>query len=72
VEYEIGQDVTGSERFSQFLTSVDEVEKETGLDFLAELEDGLEDRIEAGKTGSVWKGDVKLSRSIPTSVFTRL
>ena len=45
----IGQDVTGSDRFSQFLTSVDEVEKQTGLDFLAELEDGLEDQIEAGK-----------------------
>ena len=50
----IGQDVTGSDRFSQFLTSVDEVEKETGLDFLAELEDGLEDEIEAGKAGTVW------------------
>ena len=47
----IDQDVTGSERFSRFLTSVDEVEKETRLDFLAELEDGLEEEIEAEK---VW------------------
>lgn len=50
----IGQDVTGQERFSQFLTSVDQVEKETGLDFLAELEDGLEDRIEGRTEGSIW------------------
>jgi len=50
----IGQDVTGSERFSQFLTSVDEVEMETGLDFLAELEDGLENRIEGQKAAAVW------------------
>jgi len=47
--------VTGSERFSQFLTSVDFIEGETGLDFLAGLEDHLEDQIEAGKAGNVWR-----------------
>ena len=50
----ISQNVTGSDRFSQFLTSVDEVEKETGLDFLAELDDGLEDEIEAANAADVW------------------
>lgn len=50
----IDQDVSGSERLSQFLTSVDFIEGETGLDFLPGLEDGLEDEIEAGKAGRVW------------------
>jgi len=50
----INQDVTGSERFSQFLASVDFIEGETGLDFLAGLEDGLEEEIKVGKVGSVW------------------
>ena len=50
----IDQDVSGSERFSQFLASVDFIEGETGLDFLAELEDSVEDEIEAREAGSVW------------------
>lgn len=50
----IDQDVTGSERFSKFLASVDFIEGETGLDFLPGLEDVLEDEIEAKKVSSVW------------------
>ena len=50
----IDQDVTGSERFSQFLASVDFIEGKTGLDFLAGLEDGLEEEIEARKAERVW------------------
>ena len=50
----IDQDVTGSERFSQFLASVDFIEGETGLDFLTGLEDGIEDEIEAKNARSVW------------------
>jgi len=50
----VGQNVTSSDRFSQFLMNVDEVETETGLSFLAELEDGLEDEIATGKVEAVW------------------
>ena len=50
----IDQDVSGSERFSQFLTSVDFIEGKTGMDFLAELEDELEGEIEGRKAGTVW------------------
>ena len=50
----IDQDVGGSERFSQFLASVDFIEGATGLNFLAELEDEVEDEIEAKKAGKVW------------------
>ena len=50
----IDQNVSGSERFSQFLASVGFVEEETGLDFLAGLEDSVEDEIEGRKAGTVW------------------
>ena len=50
----IDQGVTGSERFSQFLASVDYIEGETGLDFLSGIEDELEEEIEAEKVGTVW------------------
>ncbi len=50
----IDQDVGGSERFSQFLASVDYIEGKTWLDFLAGLEDGWEDEIEGKKLRSVW------------------
>ena len=36
---------------SDYLTSIDEIEDETGLDFLSELEDDLEDEIES----EVWE-----------------
>jgi endonuclease G len=37
-----------------FITSVDEVEKETGLDFLSELEDSVESLIEARVQAGMW------------------
>jgi endonuclease G len=43
----VPQDVTGSEPPKRFLTSVDEVEQETGLDFLCDLPDELGSRLEA-------------------------
>ena len=48
------QDVTGSERFSQFLASVGFIEEGTGLDFLTGLEDGLEGEIESRKAVKIW------------------
>jgi len=50
----INQDVTGSERFSQFLASVDFIEGETGLDFLAGLEDRIENEVESRRAPSLW------------------
>ena len=50
----IDQDVTGSERFSQFLASVDFIEGETGLNFLEGLENGVEDEVEERKAERVW------------------
>ena len=50
----IDQDVGGSERFSQFLASVDFIEGETGLDFLAGLEDRIENEVESRRAPSLW------------------
>ncbi|MBN2375264.1 MAG: hypothetical protein JXD22_02595 [Sedimentisphaerales bacterium] len=36
------------------LTTVDEIEAQTGLDFLPELPDELEDKIEAMKANALW------------------
>ena len=49
-----GQTVQGDESPAQFLTSVDEVEKETGLDFMSELPDEVENRVEAGVAAGMW------------------
>ncbi len=50
----IGQNITGTESITNFLTSVDLIEQKTGLDFLGELPDDVEDELEAGVAGRVW------------------
>jgi endonuclease G len=41
--------------YERFATSVDEVEKRTGLDFLAALPDGLEQAVEARVSSTPWR-----------------
>ena len=50
----IPQEVESSESLDKFLTNVDEIEQLTKLDFMSELEDDLEDKIEAEKAEGVW------------------
>ncbi len=50
----VPQSVTGNEPLSQFLTSVREVERQTGLDFYAALPKELQDRIENVKAQWLW------------------
>jgi endonuclease G len=38
----------------EFITSVDEIEKLTGTDFFAQLPDGMEEQLEAGKSFKGW------------------
>ncbi len=51
----IQQDVTGKEPLDSFLTSIDEIEKLTGLDFIAPLGDESEAPLEAGTPGRLWQ-----------------
>jgi endonuclease G len=48
------QDVSGGEQASQFLTSVRAIEVETGLDFLNELPQELQDRVETEQAAQMW------------------
>ncbi len=52
--YIIGQDVTGDEPANQFLTTVDEIERRTGLDLMWELDDDVEGQVEKTKVGEDW------------------
>ncbi|MGR9046679.1 MAG: DNA/RNA non-specific endonuclease [Gammaproteobacteria bacterium] len=51
----IPQNVKGSEPLTRFVTSVDAIEHLTGLDFFPELEDALENRLEATADPAPWK-----------------
>ncbi|MBQ0051384.1 MAG: DNA/RNA non-specific endonuclease [Treponema sp.] len=44
-----------TDSFYNYAVSIDEIEKRTGMDFFAPLEDSLEDRIEAGIEAEIWK-----------------
>ena len=48
------QTVTGHEPLAQFLTSVREVERQTGLDFYSELSKGVQDRMETTRAERLW------------------
>ena len=48
------QTVTGHEPLTQFLTSVREIEKQTGLDFYPELPKEVQDRIETPRADRLW------------------
>ena len=48
------QTVTGHEPLAQFLTSVREIERQTGLDFYPELPREVQERFETGKAERLW------------------
>ncbi|MGH2670926.1 MAG: DNA/RNA non-specific endonuclease, partial [bacterium] len=50
----VPQDVCGTEPLAQFLASVDDVERATGLDFFHELADGPERALESGRATAGW------------------
>lgn len=51
----VPQDVRGDEPLDGFLASVDEIERQTGLDFFAALDDAVEDPLEAQVEAGPWK-----------------
>jgi len=48
------QNVKGNESFMKFVTTIDEVEKQTGLDFMRKLEDKLENKLEKSTDTKAW------------------
>ncbi|MGR9052055.1 MAG: DNA/RNA non-specific endonuclease [Gammaproteobacteria bacterium] len=49
------QRVKGSEPLTRFVTSVDNIERLTGLDFFKDLDDDVENRLEAAADASAWQ-----------------
>ena len=49
-----GVDSGDKDRLAKFLSSVDEIERQTGLDFLYELPDEIEDALEASVPQEIW------------------
>ncbi len=48
------QTITGKEPLAQFLTSVREIERQTGLDFYPELPKEVQERMESAKAERLW------------------
>jgi len=48
------QTIPAGAELGDYLVSIDEIERRTGLDFLSELPDPAETALEAGKLGRVW------------------
>ena len=51
----VPQDVCGTEPLERYLASVDEVERQTGLDFFHELADAQEQALEARRATAGWR-----------------
>jgi endonuclease G len=50
----VPQTIRGNESLSQFVTSIDTIEAQTGLDFFSDLDDVIEDRLEASIEPQAW------------------
>lgn len=50
----VPQTVNGKEPLAQFVTSIDNIEVQTGLDFFTELDDRTEEALEAGVLPQLW------------------
>jgi len=54
----ISQSRRSGSNLVNYITSIDEVEKVTGLDIFGELPDDIEDKIEAKVSPSIWTSDL--------------
>lgn len=60
------QDTKPGTELSKLVTTVDEIERHTGIDFLSELPDDIERGLESNRaTDSSWKLSTKLTSSFP-------
>jgi endonuclease G len=51
----LDQSVSGPHQVGEFVTSIDEIERQTGLDFFSGLPDEVEKALEAAKAGPEWE-----------------
>ncbi|MFI3189732.1 endonuclease [Crenothrix sp. D3] len=60
----VPQTVQGHEPLSQFVTSIDNIEAQTGLDFFSDLDDVIEDKLEASVEPQAW--DLQVVSNLPS------
>jgi endonuclease G len=60
----VPQTVQGHEPLSQFVTSIDNIEAQTGLDFFSDLDDVIEDKLEASVEPQAW--DLQAVSNLPS------
>ena len=54
ISYCVPRTLDGTEGPRQFLTSIDKIEEQTGLDFFTEMENDQEARLEANVAPDMW------------------
>lgn len=60
----VPQTVNGHESLSQFVTSIDNIEAQTGLDFFSDLDDIIENQLEASIEPQAW--DLQAVSNLPS------
>ena len=60
----VPQTVKGNEPLSQFVTSIDNIEAQTGLDFFSDLDDAIETPLEASIEPQAW--DLQAVNNLPS------
>jgi endonuclease G len=60
----VPQTVKGNEPLTQFVTSIDNIEAQTGLDFFSDLDDTIEDQLEASIDPQAW--DLQAVNNLPS------
>jgi DNA/RNA endonuclease G (NUC1) len=68
----IDQQQEGREPLDNFITNVDFVEDETGLDFFADLPGVLEEHLESAVPPNIWKIDERFMSDIPNGCLADL
>ncbi|MDD1616747.1 MAG: endonuclease G, mitochondrial [Methylococcaceae bacterium NSP1-2] len=63
----VPQTVKGNESLAQFVTSIDNIEAQTGLDFFSDLDDTIENQLEASMEPQAW--DLQAVSNLPSRYY---
>jgi endonuclease G len=63
----VPQTVKGNEPLAQFVTSIDNIEAQTGLDFFRDLDDAIENKLEASIEPQAW--DLQAVSNLPSRYY---
>jgi endonuclease G len=63
----VPQTVKGNEPLAQFVTSIDNIEAQTGLDFFSDLDDSIENKLEASIEPQAW--DLQAVSNLPSRYY---